>query len=153
MRRIMTRLAVLSVAGLSVAGLAATGTAGAATPRVGAHVVGFAHSAATAPNSNIVGTGSKAKFDPTSLKVKQYTKAKCSASTPAVSLSITNTGTKAAELYEPGVGPVYSIPASGGVDVCLYGGKKGTTGELFGLSNASGSKVYKAKLDVTLTNS
>jgi hypothetical protein len=107
------------------------------------------------PNSNIEGNGAKAKFVPASLKIKQYTEAKCSGSTPPTSLTIVNTGTAAAELYVPGKGggPAGSIPAGDRVAVCVYGAKKGEKGELFGLSNASGSKVYNAKLMVLPTSS
>jgi len=154
-RRIMTRLSLLSLAGLSIAALAVAAPAGAAAPSAGVRLVSLSP-AAKAPNSNIEGNGSKAKFDPDSLKVKQYSEANCTGSSPSISLTLKNKGTKTAYLYN-GTSTTYPLAAGKGVDVCVYGTsgplKKGTHGELLGLSNASGSKVYKGKLDVTITNS
>ena len=136
--------------GLPVAAATAVLPAGAST---GVHfrVVGVHSlvSPAKAPNSNIDGSGKKAVFDPTSLKVKETSEATCESDT-FTSLTITNTSAKSAYVTFEGA-PFYTQPGMTVEDICFYGGAKGDTGTI-GLSNASGSKAYASTLTVTLKN-
>jgi hypothetical protein len=147
----MNKLAIVAVIALPVAAATAVLPAGAST---GVHfrVVGV-HSlvapAAKTPNSNIDGSGKKAVFDPTSLKIKETTESACEAGS-FTSLTITNTSSKSAYVTFEG-SPFYTAAPMTGEDICFYGGAKGDQGSI-GLSNAANTKTYASTLTVTLKN-
>ena len=147
----MNRLAIVSLIGLPIAAATAVIPAGAST---GVHfkVVGV-HSlvspAAKTPNSNINGSGKKAVFDPTSLKVKETTEDACNAGT-FTSLTISNTSSKSAYVTFEG-SPFYTAAPMTVEDICFYNGAKGETGTI-GLSNATNTKTYASTLTITLKN-
>lgn len=99
------------------------------------------------PNSNIVGAGKKAVFDPNSLKAKEDTSGN-DCDTGFTSFTIENTGPKTAYLAFNGQPRNVSIPPGDGLGICLTGGSAGTQ-ETVGLTNRAGTKLYPATLVVT----
>jgi hypothetical protein len=146
-RKFMNRLAILSMIGLPIAAVAATVPAGASTGGVHFRVTEvYGPQPATTPNSNIVGNGKKAVYDPDAQKAKEDTSGN-DCSTGFISNEITNTGTKNAYVTLGGT-TFFTAPAGSEWDICTYGGTKGDQ-NIFGLSNAGDTKNYAATLVIT----
>jgi hypothetical protein len=94
------------------------------------------------PNSNIVGVGKKATYVPNHLKYK----AEPTTCSGPFSFSITNTGSKTANVYVDG-SPFAAIAANSVADIC--GNTPKGEVDTFGLGNAAGTKTYAATLTVT----
>jgi hypothetical protein len=128
------------------------GAAGASTSRI---AVGPASASTKAPNSNIVGAGSKGTFHPDSLSVKVDSSTKeCQDS--FVSFTVTNTSSKEAYVEIDGspfplkMDPPVYLPAGQVATFCASGGSKGETAKLL-LVNKAGTKGY-GSMTVTLKN-
>lgn len=151
MRKLMKRLAVVSLVGMPVVGgvIVPAGPSGAAT-RVRA-VISTKAGPDTLPNSTIKGKGKKSKYKPTRLSAAEGTQTTCTNQT-FTSFTLTNPG-KATEYVTiesaPGTYTAFG-PLSGKSEagICIYGGSAGGT-VIFGLSNSTGSVNYKSHLTVT----
>jgi hypothetical protein len=146
-RTFMNRLAIVSLIGLPIAAAAAAVPAGASPGGLHVRVTEvYGPQPTTAPNSNIVGNGKKAVYDPSAQKAKEDTSGN-DCSTGFVSNTITNTGTKDAYVSLNGSTFFTATPGSEW-DMCTYGGTKGVQ-NVFGLTNAGGTKTYAATLTIT----
>src|ERR1700722_4112203 len=145
MRKFMNRLAIVSLVALPIAAATTIVPAGASVRSANFRVVGVhALVSPNIPNSNIVGQGKTAKFVPDHLKYKDQSTTDC---TSPVSFTITNTGTKTANIYIDGAGPYFTIAAASELELC--GSAAAGTTDTFGLGNAAGTKQYAATLAVT----
>lgn len=152
MRKIMNRLAIVSLIALPTAAATAIMPAGASTPAIHFRVVGV-HSlvrSQTAPNTHIVGEGATAKFNPAKLKAAEGTKAQC-ASNPLglISFTVTNTGTATAYIYYSG-SLLFKLKKANEEDICASGFGAGAKATL-NLGSKTGT-AYKGKLKITFTS-
>ena len=145
MRKFVNRLAIASLVALPVGGALAAMPAGASTGHANFRVVSVhALVRPDVPNSNIVGNGKKAVYNPNHLKFKDV----ASCGDPSVSFDITNTGTKTAYVTVDG-SPFAAVPAGTEEGVCgATSIPKGET-DTFGLSNAANTKTFPGTLTVT----
>ena len=146
----MNRLAIVSLIGLPIAAATAIVPASAST---GVHARAIAVHGALVhpdqPNSNIVGQGSTAKYNPKTLTIAEDTSgANCT--TGFISLTITNTGTKKA-FVTIDKAPFFTAPPGTMWDICFYGGGAGATAKI-GLSNKTGTIFYKGHLKITTSD-
>lgn len=149
MRKLISRVTVLSVLSLAVAGGLAL-PAGAST-HPGAHVTFGAVFKSSTPKAKIIGEGSTATFKPTALSIAEDTSGgECGESTPPVSFTLNNTGTSVAYITFDGTDEG-GLAASTKYDICIYGGSAGDTATV-GLTNKKGTKTYKSTLTLTFTS-
>jgi hypothetical protein len=154
MRKLMKRLAVVSLIGLPVVGgvIVPAGPSGAATSFHA--VLRTTASPDATPNTTIKGKGKKSKYKPTALTAAETTEATCEAGT-FTSFTITNPG-KATQYITEETGPgtyaaVGALPGKSEGGLCLYGGSAGDQA-IFGLSNSTGSVNYKSHVTVTVSD-
>jgi hypothetical protein len=152
---LLNRVALVAAGSIALAGGAiASVPAGAAAP--GVHAVARAAASshvvpATTPSSKIKGQGSTAKYKPTALTVAEDTSGgNCGESTPPVSFTIKNTGTKSAYVTFDGA-PGFKLPKGETEDICLYGGTAGDQATL-GLSNKADTVTYASTLTITASD-
>ena len=146
MRRLMNRLAIISLLGVTLA-VGAALPAGASPTEIHLSISGIDSAVSSKiPRSDIVGSRNKAVFKPSSLKAKEDTSGN-NCSTGFTSFSIDNTGSKTAYLTFSS-GATLSLPAGDGVGICISGGSAGEQ-VVIGLSNSADTKQYAAKLTVT----
>ncbi len=152
---LLNRVALVAAGSIALAGGAiASVPACAASP--GLHAVARAAASshvvpATTPSSKIKGQGSTAKYKPTALTVAEDTSGgNCGESTPPVSFTIKNTGTKSAYVTFEG-SPAFKLPKGQTEDICLYGGSAGDQATL-GLSNKTNTVTYASTLTITASD-
>jgi len=148
MRRLINRLAIVTVIGLPVTAgvLISAGPSAAATA---VHAVAVRQtSPATVPNATIKGNGKNAKFNPKELSVAEDTSNSCS--TGFVSFTITNKAKKTQHVTLDGT-PFFSQPKKSVESVCFYNGSAGEP-ETLGLSNSTDTTAYKSTLTLTLSD-
>jgi len=146
-RKILNRLAVMSVIGLPIVGIAVP--AGASTSAVSIHIVAvrpFVHP--DQPNINIVGNLANAVYSPHTLTAVEDTTNSCK--TGFISFTVTNTGTKTEYIT---INRMPSTPVAAGavVDYCETGAFPGYKLH-YGLSNKTDTVHFPAKLKVTFSN-
>jgi hypothetical protein len=148
----MNRLAIVSLIALPIAAATAIMPAGASTPAIHFRIVAvqsLVH-AKTAPNTNIVGEGATARFNPAKLTAAQGTKAQCSSNPLGlISFTVTNTGTATAYVYYSG-SLLFKLKKANEEDICASGFGAGTKATL-NLGSKTGT-AYKVKLKITFTS-
>src|ERR1700722_1762531 len=116
----MNRLAIVSLIGLPIAAATAVIPAGASTGNIHFKVVEIHAlvSPSATPNSNIVGNGKKAVYNPTTIKYKAQSGEGGDCGGPPFSFTISNTGTATANVSLDGTANFVDIPAGEGVGIC-----------------------------------
>jgi len=149
-RKVMNRLAVMSLIGLPVLGMAVP--AGAATRVATVRVVSIRPAVSPqtkVPKSKIVGNTSAAVYKPAALSAAEDTSGG-NCSDTFVSFEIINTGT-ATEYVTIDGSTFFTLTAGSEASLCTEGGAAGDQ-QTYGLSNKKDTKNYKATLLVTYTS-
>jgi hypothetical protein len=147
-RKVINRLAVMSLIGLPIVGL---GVPAGASTRPNVRVVSITSAAqpqGSTPKVKIVGNGASAVYSPNAIDAQEDTSGgNC---TDFTSFKLTNKGTANANITIDGQ-TFFTLPAGDKAGICTDGGSAGTQ-LTFGLSNKKNTKSYPGTLLVTYTS-